>query len=61
MLTEEDYVDISALRRRGFTISEIARRTDHAARPSAPIWPATDNPGSEFRPGRTRSRRSSRM
>ena len=29
MLTEEDDVDISALRRRGFTISEIARRTNH--------------------------------
>lgn len=29
MLTEEDDVDISALRRRGFTISEIARRTHH--------------------------------
>lgn len=29
MLTEEDDVDISALRRRGLTISEIARRTNH--------------------------------
>ncbi len=29
MLSEEDDVDIHALRRQGMTISEIARRTDH--------------------------------
>ncbi len=29
MLSEEDDVDIHALKRQGMTISEIARRTDH--------------------------------
>ncbi len=29
MLSEEDHVDIHALKRQGMTISEIARRTDH--------------------------------
>jgi hypothetical protein len=29
MLSEEDEVDIRMLKRRGMTISEVARRTDH--------------------------------
>jgi len=58
MLSEEDDVDIHALRRQGMTISEIARRTDHDRKTIRAYLKGDRVPGVNA-PRRTRSTRSS--
>lgn len=38
MFSEDDDVDIHALKRQGMTISRIARRTNHDRKTIRPIW-----------------------
>lgn len=41
MLSEDDDVDIHAIKRQGMTISEIARCTAHDRNGSSPTWPGS--------------------
>ena len=61
MLSEEDDVDIHALKRQGMTISEIACRTDHDRKPSGHTWPGNGPRDIVNAPNRTCSKCSSLM
>ena len=55
MLAQEENVEVHALRRRGWSISAIARHVEETAKRCEPTYQGNRSPGSERQASRIRS------